>query len=163
MADCNCCAMFGQPHFHDCPAKINMDLLSDFFSDERLRNQEGNMPENITQVCAIEAIAIIQECRQMLKLEKGQKLTDAIRAITQIEGSSAVFNAMARFWKKAGEVEAQRSELDKAVERWVNAKRQQVLREDTKGDLQHEVSRQERDVEDAIVAELELRKTQAQR
>lgn len=47
------------------------------------------------------------------------------------------------------------TELTKAVGRWVEAKRQQILREDTKGDLAHEVRRQERDVEDAITAELE--------
>lgn len=48
------------------------------------------------------------------------------------------------------------TELEKAISRWVNAKRQQVLREDTKGDLQLEVRRQEQDVEDAITSELQL-------
>jgi len=50
---------------------------------------------------------------------------------------------------------AERTELKKAVARWVEAKRQHLLREDREGDLQHEVQAQERDVEDAIVAELE--------
>jgi len=99
---CNCNAICGQPHFHDCPAKISADLLSGFLAAEQLSNQEGKMPEKLTEVCAEEAIAIIQECRQMLKLSKGQKLTDAIRAITQSEGSAAVFNAMAKFWEETG-------------------------------------------------------------
>jgi hypothetical protein len=46
------------------------------------------------------------------------------------------------------------TELRKAVARWVEAKRQEVLREDLKGDLQHEVRRQEREVEEAITEEL---------
>lgn len=48
-----------------------------------------------------------------------------------------------------------KTELEKAVTRWVEAKRQQILREDTKGDLALEVRKQERDVEDEIAAELE--------
>jgi len=46
------------------------------------------------------------------------------------------------------------AELNKAVARWVKAKREQVLREDTRGELIAEVRRQEQDVEDAITEEL---------
>ncbi len=47
------------------------------------------------------------------------------------------------------------SELEKAVARWLEAKRNQVLREDLRGDLIAQVRNQERDVEDEIAAELE--------
>jgi hypothetical protein len=47
------------------------------------------------------------------------------------------------------------TELEKAVGRWLHAKREQVLREDSRGELIAEVRSQERDVEDAITEELE--------
>jgi hypothetical protein len=45
------------------------------------------------------------------------------------------------------------SELENAVQRWLEAKRQQILREDSNGELELEVRKQERDVEDAIYNE----------
>jgi predicted RNase H-like HicB family nuclease len=44
------------------------------------------------------------------------------------------------------------SELEKSVQRWVNAKRRQATCEDLKGDLQMQVRAAERDVEEALAA-----------
>lgn len=56
-----------------------------------------------------------------------------------------------------------RTELDKAVLRWVEAKRQQILRHDSFGELEAEVRRQERDVEDEIESQLEASRKQVTR
>jgi hypothetical protein len=49
------------------------------------------------------------------------------------------------------------TELEKAIARWIHAKREQALREDSRGELLNEVRRQECDVEDALYDELEAK------